>query len=250
MSNDVNTRILLPALMGAVLSLSAHADGFKTEKDRYSYGIGVDVATNFKRLEIDANVEQLIKGIRDVYAGNKLAITDADLQATMSKFQNDLMNRQAAKTKLLADGNKRLGEEFLAENRTREGVVTLASGLQYKILKAGEGPKPTDKDTVECNYRGTLIDGKEFDSSARAGKPAMFNLETVIPGWREALKLMPVGSRWQIFIPSDLAYGPRGAGRDIGPNAALIFELELLRIVSNPDSAGTASKPSEPAAKP
>jgi FKBP-type peptidyl-prolyl cis-trans isomerase FklB len=129
-----------------------------------------------------------------------------------------------------AEDNKKAGESFLAENKKKEGVVTLPSGLQYKVLKAGDGKKPTDTDTVECNYRGTHIDGTEFDSSYRTGQPATFKVAGVIPGWREALKLMPVGSKWQIFVPSQLAYGTRGKPGSVGPNAALIFEVELLAI--------------------
>lgn len=239
-------RLIAAAVLASIAASSPLLAGtLKTEKDKYSYGIGVDVATNFKRLGIDASVEALVKGIRDAYGDKKLELTDAELQTTMAKFQHDLMEKQAAKTKTLADGNKKIGENFLAENRTKEGVVTLASGLQYKVLKAGDGPKPGDADTIECNYRGTLINGKEFDSSARLGKPAVFTLQTVIPGWREALKLMPVGSKWQIFIPSDLAYGPRGAGREIGPNEALVFELELLKTLP----PATAAPPADPEKK-
>jgi FKBP-type peptidyl-prolyl cis-trans isomerase FklB len=129
-----------------------------------------------------------------------------------------------------AEDNRKAGESFLAENKKKEGVVTLPSGLQYKVLKAGDGKKPTDADTVECHYRGTLINGTEFDSSYLTGQPATFKIAGVIPGWREALKLMPVGSKWQLFVPSQLAYGARGKGGSIGPNAALIFEVELLAI--------------------
>jgi FKBP-type peptidyl-prolyl cis-trans isomerase FklB len=126
--------------------------------------------------------------------------------------------------------NKKEGEAFLAANKTKEGVVTLPSGLQYKVLKAGTGPKPSANDSVVCNYRGTLLDNTEFDSSYKRGQPATFPVGKVIKGWTEALQLMPVGSKWQLFIPSELAYGPRGAGPDIGPNATLIFEVELLSI--------------------
>jgi len=146
-------------------------------------------------------------------------------------FQVDLRQKQAEATKLAAEKNKKEGEAFLVENKRKEGVVTLPSGLQYKILKAGTGKKPTEGDTVECIHRGTLIDGTEFDSSYRSKKPMTFKVSGgIIQGWSEALKLMPVGSKWQLFIPPQLAYGDRGAGDIIGPNATLIFEVELLAV--------------------
>jgi FKBP-type peptidyl-prolyl cis-trans isomerase FklB len=141
-----------------------------------------------------------------------------------------MMTKMQVKQKADGDKNKKAGEAFLAANKKKDGVVTLPSGLQYKILKAGNGAKPTASQTVSCNYRGTLIDGKEFDSSERNGKPAEFPVGQVIKGWVEALQLMPVGSKWQLFIPSDLAYGANGQGQIIGPNAVLIFDIELLSI--------------------
>jgi FKBP-type peptidyl-prolyl cis-trans isomerase FklB len=202
----------------------------KTQKDKISYGIGVDVARNFKRLGVDVDMDALVKGLRDGTAGEKLLMTEDDLRATMTAYMEDLRQKQTAAMKAIAEENKKKGDEFLAENKKKEGVVTLPSGLQYKIIKAGAGKKPVDTDTVECKYRGTLIDGKEFDSSYRTGKTATFKVSGVIAGWREALKLMPVGSKWQLFIPPELAYGPMGASRDIGPNSTLIFEVELTSI--------------------
>ena len=203
----------------------------KTEKEKVSYGIGVDVARNFKRLGIDLDVNVLLKAMRDEFSGEKLLMTEEDLRATMNSFQGELRQKQAQAVRSAAEDNKKAGDVFLAENKTKEGVVTLPSGLQYKILKAGDGKKPAETDTVEVNYRGTLINGTEFDSSYSRGQPATFKVKGgVIPGWTEALKLMPVGSKWQLFIPPQLAYGERGAGRDIGPNATLIFEVELLAI--------------------
>jgi len=209
---------------------AAETPQLKTQKDKISYGIGVDVARNFKRLGVDVDMDVLVKGLKDGMAGEKLMMTEDDLRATMTAYMEDLRQKQVAAMKALAEENKKKGDSFLAENKKKEGVVTLPSGLQYKIIKAGTGKIPADTDTVECQYRGTLIDGKEFDSSHRTGKPATFKVSGVIAGWREALKLMPIGSKWQIFIPPELAYGPMGASRDIGPNATLIFEVELVGI--------------------
>jgi FKBP-type peptidyl-prolyl cis-trans isomerase len=202
----------------------------KTQKDQVSYMIGVDVARNFKQLGIDVDIDVLVKGLRDGMAGEKLLMTEDDIRATRSAYMEDLRKKQALAMKAAAEENKKKGAAFLAENKEKAGVVTLPSGLQYKIIKAGVGKTPTETDTVECRYRGTLIDGKEFESSYRTGQTATFKVSGVIAGWREALKLMPVGSKWQVFIPPELAYGPMGAGRDIGPNATLIFEIELVAI--------------------
>jgi FKBP-type peptidyl-prolyl cis-trans isomerase FklB len=202
----------------------------KTEKDKVSYGIGVDVARNLKRQGIDIDVDLLVKGLKDVSSGQPLLMAEKDLRKTLGEYQAELRRKQAQAKRLAVVENKKEGDAFLAENKKKEGVVTLPSGLQYKIIKAGEGKKPTEADTVECHYRGTLINGTEFDGTYGAGEPATFRLTGVVPGWREALKLMPVGSKWQLFIPPELAYGERGAGATIGPNATLIYEVELLAI--------------------
>lgn len=202
----------------------------KTDKKKVSYGIGVDIGRNFKRLELDLDLDLLAKGLKDAHAGKKLDLSEDDLRNIMSNYQNELKQKQLNALKTIAENNKKAGEAFLAENTKKVGVVTLPSGLQYKILTKGEGKIATQDDVVICNYRGTLLDGTVFDSSASTGKSAMFNVAGVIPGWQEALKLMPVGSKWEIYIPSELAYGQRGAGRDIGPNSTLIFEVELLDV--------------------
>jgi FKBP-type peptidyl-prolyl cis-trans isomerase len=169
--------------------------------------------------------------LKDGLAGAKPLLTDDEAKATMVAFEADLRKKQEAKNLALAEANKTQGAAFLAENKTKEGVVTLPSGLQYKILTEGTGPKPTSTDTVVCNYKGTLLDNTEFDSSYKSGQPATFPLSRVIKGWTEALQLMPVGSKWQLFIPPDLAYGPRGGpGGGIGPDATLVFEVELISI--------------------
>jgi FKBP-type peptidyl-prolyl cis-trans isomerase len=207
-----------------------------TQKDKVSYGIGVGVARTLKGQGIDVNTDVLIKGLRDALAGQKLAMSDDELNNTMAALQQEVNQKQMQAKAKEAEDNQKAGETFLTDNGKKDGVVTLPSGLQYKIVKTAEGQKPTDADTVTCNYRGTLIDGTEFDKS-EAGKPATFQVGMVIPGFKEALKLMQVGAKWQFFIPPNLAYGERGAGNVIGPNTTLIFEVELLSIkdkASNP----------------
>jgi FKBP-type peptidyl-prolyl cis-trans isomerase len=217
--------LLLAAQVGA-----AEPPGFKTQKEKISYGIGVDMSRNFKQQGVDFDAEALLKGFKDDSSGEKLQMTEEDIRATLNAYQKELMQKRVEAMRVAAEENKRIGDAFLAENKKKEGVVTLPSGLQYKILKAGDGRMPTEADTVECNYRGTFINGSEFDSSSRTGKPAVFKVTGLIPGWTEALKIMPVGSTWQLFIPPQLAYGERGAGGVVGPNTALIFDLELLSI--------------------
>jgi UDP-GlcNAc:undecaprenyl-phosphate/decaprenyl-phosphate GlcNAc-1-phosphate transferase len=203
----------------------------KTEKDKVNYGIGVGVARNFQRQGLEVDLDLVIRGLRDALAGTKLLMTEEELQTTMTAFQADLQKKVQEATKAAAEKNKQEGEAFLAENSKKDGVVTLPSGLQYKILKAGDGKKPSSQDSVECHYRGTFINGAEFDSSYKRGQPLSLKVDGgVIAGWSEALKLMPVGSKWQVFIPSKLAYGATGAGSQIGPNSTLIFEVELLAI--------------------
>jgi FKBP-type peptidyl-prolyl cis-trans isomerase FklB len=202
----------------------------KTQKDKVSYSIGVNLGKNMKTQGLDIHQGFLIQGIKDGLNDAKTALSDKDMEATMTKFQQEMMVKMQAKQKVEGDKNVKAGEAFLAANKKKEGVVTLPSGLQYKILKSGNGAKPTKEQTVKCHYRGTLIDGTEFDSSYKRGEPAEFPVGQVIKGWTEALQLMPVGSKWQLVIPSDLAYGPNGAGQTIGPNATLVFEVELISI--------------------
>jgi UDP-GlcNAc:undecaprenyl-phosphate/decaprenyl-phosphate GlcNAc-1-phosphate transferase len=210
--------------------IAQEPQALSTRKEKISYGMGVDAARNFKRLGLDFDLDVLIKALRDVYSGGKLLMDEDELRTVMNDYQGELAQKQAQVNKAIAEQNKKAGDAFLAENKTKPGVVTLPSGLQYKVLKQGEGKKPVDSDTVEVHYSGSLIDGTEFDSSLKRGQPAAFPLAAIIPGWKEALKLMPIGSKWQLFIPAELAYGARGAGRDIKPNSTLIFEVELLAI--------------------
>jgi FKBP-type peptidyl-prolyl cis-trans isomerase len=168
--------------------------------------------------------------VRDELSGEKLLMTEEDLHAALNAFQTELKLKRARTARAVAEDNMKEGEAFLTENKNKEGIVTLPSGLQYKVLREGNGRKPKETDKVEVNYRGTLIDGTEFDSSYRRGQPGTFEVAGMIPGWTEALKLMPVGSRWQVFIPSRLAYGEKGSGRKIGPNATIVFDMELMAI--------------------
>jgi FKBP-type peptidyl-prolyl cis-trans isomerase FklB len=202
----------------------------KTKKEKVSYSIGVNIGKNMKTQGIDLDQGLLTQGIKDGLNSSKTAMSDKDMESAMTAFQQEMMGKMQAKQKVDGEKNAKEGEAFLAANKNKEGVITLPSGLQYKIIKSGEGPKPTKDQTVKCNYRGTLIDGTEFDSSYKRGEPAEFPVGGVIKGWIEALQLMPVGSKWQLFIPSDLAYGPNGASQTIGPNATLIFDIELLSI--------------------
>jgi FKBP-type peptidyl-prolyl cis-trans isomerase len=200
-----------------------------TQKEKLSYAVGMNLGRQFKSQEVDIDTAMLARGIRDAIAG-KTAITEEEARTVMTAFQSEMRTKQAATMAQAAEKNSKEGEAFLAENKTKEGVVTTASGLQYKIVKEGTGPKPTLEDTVVCHYRGTLIDGTEFDSSYKRNEPAKFPVKGVIKGWTEALQLMSVGSTWQLFVPSSLAYGERGVGSQIGPNTMLIFDVELISI--------------------
>jgi len=217
-----------------------------TPKDKISYAIGADLANKLKASSIDVDRAMLTQGLNDVLSGSKPAMTDDEVRSTLTDLSKQLQAKQQAIAKEAGDKNKKDGEAFLADNKTKEGVVVLPSGLQYKILKAGDGPKPTAADSVVCNYKGTLINGKEFDSSYKRGQPATFPVGGVIKGWTEALQLMPVGSKWQLFIPPDLAYGDRQAGPEITPGSTLVFEVELLSIqAKNASAAPAAEKPAE-----
>jgi FKBP-type peptidyl-prolyl cis-trans isomerase FklB len=216
----------------------------KTDQEKFSYALGMRMGANFKKQGVAVNPAILERGVKDAMGGGKTLLTEEQAQTALMQIQNELRQKQQQKMQAEGADNKKQGDAFLAENKTKDGVKTLPSGLQYKILTEGTGPKPTASDTVECNYRGTLIDGKEFDSSAKHGGPATFPVGGVIKGWTEALQMMPVGSKWQLFIPSDLAYGERGAGQDIGPDATLIFEVELVSI-KQPDKTGSEAKPGD-----
>ena len=202
----------------------------KSSKEKMSYIIGMDIGNNFKKQSIDIDPDILLKGMKDALAGKKALLSEEEIRETTTAFQKEMRVKQEEIAKKLGEKNKKEGEAFLAENKKKEGVKTLPSGLQYKVIKAGKGKKPKSSDTVTVNYKGTLIDGTEFDSSYRRGQPATFLVSGVIKGWTEALQLMEEGSKWQLFVPPNLAYGDRGAGLTIGPNATLIFEVELISI--------------------
>lgn len=204
------------------------AGPFKDQRSKVSYGVGVNIGKSWKNQDIDLDLDLVMKGVRDVLGDKTPLLSDQEVRETLMAFQSELRSKAQEKRKKLGDKNKTEGEKFLAENKTKPGVVTLPSGLQYKVLKEGNGPIPPDNSTVLVNYRGTFINGTEFDSSYSRNQPAEFNMNGVIKGWTEALQKMKVGSKWQVFIPSDLGYGESGFGDKIGPNSALIFEMELL----------------------
>ena len=202
----------------------------KTQKDKVSYSIGMDIGMTLKNQSIDVDPAILARGIRDSLTGQKPLMAEQEISETITTFRKEMTAKQQEAMKQVAEKNKKEGEAFLAENKKKDGVKTLPSGLQYKVIKAGKGKKPKATDTVTVDYRGTLIDGTEFDSSYNRGTPATFAVNGVIPGWTEALQLMEEGAKWQLFVPSNLAYGERGAGGQIGPNATLIFEVQLISI--------------------
>jgi FKBP-type peptidyl-prolyl cis-trans isomerase len=205
----------------------------------------MNVGTGLHKQDIDVDPNLLLQGLKDALSGGKTLMTDEEVRATFTQLQATLKAKQEEKMKVLGESNKKEGDAFLAANKTKQGVVALPSGLQYKILQQGTGPKPTAADTVVCNYKGTFINGTEFDSSEKHGQAATFTVGGVIKGWTEALQLMPAGSKWQLFVPSDLGYGERGRG-EIPPNATLIFEVELVSVQAKPT---LATPPPSPAPK-
>jgi FKBP-type peptidyl-prolyl cis-trans isomerase len=227
----MKTGWIIVFLVGLALGATAQDTAtLKTPKDKQSYALGMDLGNQFRRMSIEVDPDLFSKGLKDSLSGSKTLLTEEEVRSAISELQAEAKRKIAEARKSGAADNKVAGEAFLAQNKNKEGVISLPSGLQYKILKAGSGLKPTVEDTVVCNYRGTLIDGTEFDSSYRRGQPATFPVKGVIKGWTEALQLMPVGSKWQLFIPPNLAYGERGTGDLIGPQATLIFEVELISI--------------------
>jgi FKBP-type peptidyl-prolyl cis-trans isomerase FklB len=221
-----------------------------TRKDKFSYALGMNfgagLGASLHKQSVEFDPALVAQGMKDALAGSKTRLTEDEAKAILTEVQNDMRKQQQEKAQQAGELNKKEGVAFLAANKSKEGVVTLPSGLQYKIITAGAGPKPTASDTVVCNYKGTLVNGTEFDSSYKRGQPATFPVGGVIKGWTEALQLMPVGSKWQLFIPSDLAYGERAMSDVLGPNSTLIFEVELVSIQEKKPEAAT--QPSTPAA--
>jgi len=225
----MKTRLMTLCAVGLLAGLVRADDkaAFKDPKEKSSYSIGANWGNSLKRQEVEVDVEAMIKGLKDGLAG-KSTLNDQELREALNALNQELRAKMEEKKKLLGEKNKQEGEKFLAENKNKLGVIALPSGLQYKILVEGSGDSPKSNDVVTANYRGTLIDGTEFDSSAKNGQPLVRPANMLIKGWTEALQLMKPGAKWELYIPPDLAYGERGAGAQIGPNAALIFEMELV----------------------
>ena len=202
----------------------------KSQKDKISYIIGLDIGNNLKRQGAEIDPDTLLRGMKDALSGSKPLLSEDEIREVTTAFRQEMAQKQAEVTKKLAEKNKSEGEAFLGENKKKEGVKILPSGLQYKVITEGSGRSPKESDTVTVNYKGTFVDGTEFDSSYKRGEPATFPVNGVIKGWTEALPLMKEGAKWQLFIPPSLAYGEAGAGNAIGPNATLIFEVELISI--------------------
>ncbi|MGD9202427.1 MAG: FKBP-type peptidyl-prolyl cis-trans isomerase [Chitinispirillia bacterium] len=231
-------KIIIPLLSFYLFSFNCESGSEKsktvtlnTNRDTVSYFIGTDIAKSLENIRDEIDMDVLIQGLNDKLSDKKLLVNENQAQKVMREFSSKMQKKQRDEKEAEGKENKESGEKFLEENKGKEGVVTTESGLQYSVIKQGNGKKPEKTDRVRVHYKGTTIDGKEFDSSYKRGEPATFPITGVIKGWTEALLLMNVGSKYKLCIPSDLAYGERGAGQDIGPNSTLIFEVELLDIV-------------------
>lgn len=227
--------LLLVALAGQALAEepapAPQKAELKSTNDKASYIIGLTIGRDLKRQGLDGlDLKKLILGISDSLTGAEKQVSDEEMQEVMKEFEKEHTANQVAKIKEASDKNKKEGDAFLAANKKKADVITTKSGLQYQVLKAGKGKKPLKGDTVTTHYKGALLNGTEFDSSFKRGEPATFPVGGVIAGWTEALQLMPVGSKWRLYVPAELAYGAQGAGPDIGPNATLVFDVELLDI--------------------
>jgi FKBP-type peptidyl-prolyl cis-trans isomerase FklB len=245
----MNKRLFALVTTGLLAGL-VHAEDkveLKDQKAKVSYGIGMNLGGQWKRQDVDVDPELILKGIKDAMAGGATLMTETEVREVLTAFQREHQARQMEKRKQLGEKNKQEGAQFLAENKTKPGVITLPSGLQYKILTEGKGESPRSNDIVTVNYRGTLIDGTEFDSSTKNGQPLVRAANMLIKGWTEALQLMKPGAKWQLFIPAELAYGERGSGQQIAPNAALIFDVELISFKSpEPPPAAVAPAAAQP----
>ena len=220
-------------ILTGLATISAPAEDksvLKDQKQKVSYSYGVNYGNYLKRQSADLDLDVFVKGMKDALGSGTTLLDDKEIRDTITAYSKELRVKQEEKNKIIGEKNKKEGEVFLADNAKKPGITTTPSGLQYKVLTDGSGPSPKSNEVVTVNYRGTLIDGTEFDSSYKRGQPYTTSVMGVVKGWTEALQMMKVGSKWQLFIPSELAYGPRAGGRDIGPNAVLIFEVELLGI--------------------
>ena len=241
-----NSCIFLAVLALTSTGFAQGTTELKSENDKVSYSIGLDIGSTFKKQKMDINLEILTAGMKDGVSGKTPLLNEAQVKETMAAFSKSMVEKQAAEAKEASAKNAAAGEKFLAENKTKEGVKTTASGLQYKVMKEGTGASPKETDMVVVNYKGTLINGTEFDSSYKRNEPATFPVNRVIKGWTEALLLMKPGAKYQIFVPASLGYGERGAGQDIGPNETLIFDVELVSV--KPPEAAPAPAAMKPAA--
>jgi FKBP-type peptidyl-prolyl cis-trans isomerase FklB len=230
--------VLLVASISFAQKKSDKSTALKTQKDKVSYVVGYDlgtkIGTDIKKQGLDFSIDAFVRGMKEAITGVKAVLPDSEMTSAMMAFQQSMMEKQQAAAKAIGEKKQKEGEEFLAANAKKDSVKVLPSGLQYKILREGTGATPTSKDTVTTHYRGMLMDGKVFDESYTRGEPISFPVTGVIKGWTEALQLMKVGSKWQLWIPSSLAYGERGAGQMIGPNETLVFEVELLGVKPGP----------------
>jgi FKBP-type peptidyl-prolyl cis-trans isomerase FklB len=221
---------------------AAPVAGMASDKQKASYGIGFRMGSDMRGSQLtadDIDLQAFVRGMTDGISKSKPAVSEQDLSQAMMNFHNQLTARIQDKAKTAGEKNKKEGEAFLAANKSKEGVKTLPSGLQYKVIKSGNGATPGPNDTVKAHYKGALLDGTVFDSSYDRGEPATFPVNGVIPGWTEALQLMKVGDKWQLFIPAKLGYGETGAGGDIGPNAVLVFDVELLDVNKGDKAPGS-----------
>jgi FKBP-type peptidyl-prolyl cis-trans isomerase FklB len=229
----MKSQIILFATCAAFISQARGADpatDLKTDRDKASYSIGQSIGSNMKKQGVDIDPAMVAAGLKDAFTGAKSKMTEQEMSEALEAFQRQMMAKKLEKDSAVGGENKKKGEAFLAENKKKEGVKALPSGLQYQVIREGTGEMPKATDTVTTHYRGTLLDGTEFDSSYKRNEPASFPLNGVIKGWTEALQLMKTGSKWRLFVPAELAYGERGAGQDIPPNSTLIFEVELISI--------------------
>ena len=220
---------------------SAQSGDFKNDQTKRSYALGMDIGNSLKQLPIPLDMQTLTQGVRDVVSGNKTRLTQKQLDSIMQGVVSDMQTAKKKQLQEASSQNLQAGQKFLAQNKKKDGVKTLDDGLQYKVVQPGSGPMPDANDSVTVNYTGTLIDGTVFDSSEKRGKPVTFPVNAVIPGWTEALQMMKQGAEYKLFIPPDLAYGNRGAGAKIGPNATLIFDVKLLKIAKKPGDGSSAS---------